>query len=66
MQKFPCKHREIRSDGTVKQCPEEVEYEDIQVVLHNRPLARRSKKKTVYLECDAGHTYPYEISDSEE
>ncbi len=65
MRKFACKDREIQPDGTVKQCPEEVEYEDIQVVLHSRPVARRPKKKTVYLECDAGHTHPYEVIDSE-
>ena len=61
METFPCKHRETEPDGTVRNCPEKAIYTESQIVQRNRPAAGGSKK-TVYLECEAGHIYPYEVS----
>jgi hypothetical protein len=69
MTRFPCKHKETKQDGTVLQCPEEVEYDegDAHVVMHwGRPAERSAEKKTVYLTCEGGHTYPYQVLVAEE
>ena len=54
--------------GKVESCPYTVAYEKDEVlrVFRSAPRGQKRTTKRVYLECDAGHTHPYEVSVSEE